>query len=82
MFMQKGEVYERCIAEKKSDGRTDIQLTTYCDSIPKPILRIFVLGDWVSATSIDSITEQQLKGFIEGKACVNPDDYELGKIDQ
>ena len=82
LFRQGREIYERRISEKNADGNTYIQLTTYCDAIPKPILRIFVLGDWVSATTIESITEEQLQDCIEGKACVNLNDYELGKIDR
>ena len=82
LFRQKRKIYELRISEKNADGNTDIQLTTYCDFIPKPFLRISVLGDWVSATTIESITEEELKDCIEGKACVNPNEYELGKIDR
>lgn len=80
-FKQKREIYVRRVNEKNSDTTTQIQLTTYRDSISKPILRLFVLGDWVAAETVDDITEQQLQECINEKARVKPDDYELGKIE-
>ena len=52
-FKEKREVYVRRVNEKNLDISDQIQLTMYRDSISKPILRLFVLGDWVNAATIE-----------------------------
>ncbi len=61
LFTQKREIYERVISEKNSDANVQIPLTTYRNSIPKPILQLFVLANWVPVANVDDITEAHLK---------------------
>eukprot|EP00171_Calliarthron_tuberculosum_P019448 IDg19448t1 len=61
LFKQKREIYEHVIAEKNADANVQITLTTYRNSIPKPILQLFVFADWFFVSNMEEITKEHLR---------------------
>jgi len=57
-------------------------LTTYRNSISKPLLELFLIAGWVDAVDITTITEQQLKDCVDKHACVDPTDYDLALLER
>eukprot|EP00171_Calliarthron_tuberculosum_P002686 IDg2686t1 len=82
LFKQKREIYERVITEKKADANVQIPLTTYRSSIPKPMLELFLLANWVSATKLEDITEDHLRACVTERSRVDPADYDLARIER
>eukprot|EP00171_Calliarthron_tuberculosum_P003196 IDg3196t1 len=63
-FKMRRQTYERVISEKNYDPLVNIPLTTYKSSISKHVQQLFVLANWVSASNLDDITEEQLKACV------------------
>ena len=41
-----------------------------------------MIAEWVQATSVEAITEAELRECIEERACVEETDYDLGRIER
>ena len=82
VFKEAREIYERRVKEKNLDQNVQVQLTTYRDSIPKSILQIFVIVDWVPVDNIENITEKHLEDCISTYSAVSPEKYDLALIEE
>lgn len=81
-FQRERSVYERRVSEKSAELGVSVPLTSYRNSIEDPILRMLVTAQWVSASSIDTVTESQLKQCIKERSKVEPADYDLAQIER
>lgn len=81
-FKEKREIYERQIREKNHDANTSVPLTSYRNSIAKPILCLFMLASWVNPETFDTITEAQLMACINERVRIEPVDSELAMIER
>lgn len=81
-YKQRREVYERMITEKNEESGVSVPLTTYRNSIAKPVLDMFVTAQWVPADTVEEISEEHLKACVEERAHVNPAEYDLGQIER
>ena len=54
-FREKREIYERLVEDKNKDSNVQIPLSTYRNSISKPILAMLVLANWVAATKVEEL---------------------------
>jgi len=81
-FKEDRLIYERRIEEKNLEPNFQVQLTTYKDSIESTLLELFALGDWVPVDTVAEITEQHLKDCIAAHAVVDPEEYDLGLIEE
>lgn len=69
-FRESRDIYQRRISEKLADATVQVPLTTYRNSIDESVLELFVMAKWVDSTSVDSITEDQIKSYIDKLARV------------
>ena len=81
-YKQRREVYERRIKEKNEESGVSVRVTTYRNSISKPVLDMFVTAQWVPVETTEEITEEQLRACVEERAHVNPAEYDLGQIER
>lgn len=81
-FKEKRSIFERMIKEKNKDVSVQIPLTTYRDTIEESILELFIIANWAQATSVENVTEDQIRACIEKLARVDEKDYDMGIIEQ
>lgn len=66
-FRKNRELYEKQINEKNQEPGTRVPLISYKSSIENADLNIFIAAGWVSAATIDHITELQIRQCIEDR---------------
>ena len=81
-YKQIREVYECRIKEKNEESGVSVPVTTYGNSISKPVLEMFVTAQWVPVETTEEITEDQLRACVEESAHINPAEYDLGQIER
>lgn len=67
-FNKKRDIYEKQISENNKDPSTNIPLASYKTSIENADLRLFTAGGWINSTSIENLTELDLRQFKQGHA--------------
>ena len=63
-FRRKLEFYVRQMAEKNDDQNLNISLTTYGNSIDRPILQLFGIGGWFPVSSLEDVTEEHIEACV------------------
>lgn len=58
-------IYRRRGLDKNKEYNDDVPLTNYRDSTDDSILELFLIASWVDASSVDTITEEQLRNCLE-----------------
>lgn len=72
-------MYERQINEKNAESAVTVPLTTYRNSISKPVLDMFLTACLVPVKSVKEITEEHLRLCAERRARVAPEENDLAK---
>lgn len=76
------KTYEQKVKEKNMDPEVHISLTSLRNSIPRSILEIFTIREWVTDDTIEAFTENHLSECIKKYSKLQPDDYDLELIEQ
>lgn len=81
-FAQQRAIYVRKVEEKNQDSGIAIALTSYRNSIPDSILRLFIVAKWVPVSAIADITEAHLEQVVKDHSRVAPVDYDLAYLER
>ena len=81
-FKESRIIYERRISKKNADAAVQMPLSTYKISINESVLELFVTENCVDSTSVDRITEDRIKSYIDKLTHVEENDYDLGSFER
>ena len=80
-FRRNREIYERKVAEKNSESGIQVQETTYLNSVPSHMLKMMILGRFISAKHPSEVTNEQVKRCIELRAKIHLNEYNINLIE-
>lgn len=75
-------IYERRVQEKSVNQGIEIPTTSYRKSMENPVLKIFVTAQWVPVSTVNEITKAHLKQYVDERASVKPEEYDLAQIER
>ena len=67
-FMRERKIYELAIQEKNKDPSTSITPISYKASVERNHLRVFISHKWLSANSVEEVTEENLQDCFKKRA--------------
>eukprot|EP00737_Agarophyton_chilense_P000949 gb/GEZJ01001057.1/.p1 GENE.gb/GEZJ01001057.1/~~gb/GEZJ01001057.1/.p1 ORF type:complete len:583 (-),score=92.79 gb/GEZJ01001057.1/:1849-3597(-) len=80
-FLKLRELYEKQISEKNRELGLTITPTSFKASIDDSLLKIFITAEWISATAVSEITEDELTKCIKERASFKPEGNDLFRIE-
>jgi len=72
VFKEAREIYECRVEKKNKTTNVNVQITTYRDSIPKSILQLLAIEEWVHVEELGLLTETRRDKCIAAHAEVFP----------
>lgn len=79
-FLKERELYEKQLEEKNKDPGFKVSPTSYRASIDDEDLKIFITANWISASSVDEITEEELQKCVHSRAVREISENQLSLI--
>ena len=80
-FIRRREEYEAVVREKNNEPGVQIQLTSYRNSVDPRVLRMMYRAKWITAQSLDSITDEDIKQCISSRSTRSLDNLNAKEID-
>ena len=81
-FREERAIYERRVLEKNAQEGVHVEVTSYRNSIDESVLALMIRANWVDASDVEQLSEEQLQACVLERSRVDPMHYDLAQLER